>query len=162
LLTHGDFDHFGGGDAVRRATGAPVWAPAAERPLLTGTLKRRLLVRTMIRAANHGRAPKLPSIDRWLEDGDDVEGLRAVATPGHTPGHTAYLHGSTLIAGDAVITGETFREPVPMFCMDVAETRRSIEKLSGLDTDLAVCGHGPPSRDAKAKLAELVANWQNP
>jgi glyoxylase-like metal-dependent hydrolase (beta-lactamase superfamily II) len=162
VLTHADFDHTGGADAVRRATGAPVWAPAAERPLLTGELRRRFVVRAMIRAANRGRAPTSPKIDRWIEDGDEVEGLRAVATPGHTPGHTAYLHGSTLIAGDSVITGEAFREPVPMFCMDTAETRRSIEKLAGLDTDLAVCGHGPASRHSKLKLAELVANWREP
>jgi glyoxylase-like metal-dependent hydrolase (beta-lactamase superfamily II) len=160
LLTHADFDHAGGADDVRRATGAPVWAPAAERPLLSGERKRRFAVRTMIWAANRGRAPRSPAIDRWVEDRDDVEGLRAVATPGHTPGHTAYLHGTTLIAGDAVITGQTFREPVPMFCMDNAETRRSIEKLAGLDVDLAVSGHGPPSHDAKEKLADLVANWR--
>ena len=162
LLTHADFDHSGGADAVRQATGAPVWAPAAERPLLMGERKRRFVVRAMIRAANRGRGPRSPAIDRWIEDGDDVEGLHAVATPGHTPGHTAYLYGSTLIAGDAVITGESFREPVPMFCMDVAETRRSIEKLAGLDTDLAVCGHGPAARGAKEKLAELVAGWREP
>lgn len=162
LLTHADFDHFGGADAVRRATGAPVWAPAAERPLLTGERKRRLDVRTMIWAANRGRTPRPPAVDGWVEDGDDVQGLRAVATPGHTPGHTAYLLGTTLIAGDAVITGDAFREPVPMFCMDTAETRRSIEKLARLDVDLAVCGHGPPARGAKEKLAELVANWREP
>jgi len=162
LLTHADFDHFGGADDVRRATGAAVWAPAAERPLLTGERKRRLDVRTMIWAANRGRTPRPPAIDGWVEDGDDVQGLRVVATPGHTPGHTAYLLGTTLIAGDAVITGDAFREPVPMFCMDTTETRRSIEKLAGLDVDLAVCGHGPPARGAKEKLAELVANWREP
>jgi hydroxyacylglutathione hydrolase len=159
LLTHGDFDHVGGADAVRRAFGAPVFGPAAERGLLTDELKRRWVVRMMIRSVNRGRWPKPPSIDRWIEDGEGVEGLEAVATPGHTPGHTAYLLGTTLIAGDSVITGETFREPVAMFNMDREEVRRSIEKLAGLDLDLAVCGHGPPARGAKAKLADLVAGW---
>ncbi len=162
LLTHGDFDHVGGAAAVRAATGATVLAPAAERPLLTGALRRRLWIRLLIRAVNHGRAPREPSIDRWIEDGEEIEGLRAVATPGHTPGHTAYLFGTTLLAGDAVITGERFREPQRAFTIDTAEARRSIEKLAALELDLAVSGHGPPARGAKEKLADLVTGWRSP
>lgn len=159
LLTHGDFDHFGGAAAVREEFGAPIVAPAAERPLLTGEIDRRWFVRLMIRSVCRGRLPKPPSVDRWFADGETVEGLQAIATPGHTPGHTAFRFGKTLIAGDAVITGERFRPPVPMFCFDNEETRRSIEKLAGLDVDLAVSGHGPASRDASRKLRELVETW---
>ena len=159
LLTHADFDHFGGADAVRRAFDAPVCAPAAERALLTGELDRRWIVRMMIRSVNRGRYPKPPQVDRWVEDGEIVAGLEAVATPGHTPGHAAYRFDTTLIAGDAVITGTTFRPPVPLFCFDNGETRRSIEKLAVLDVDLAVSGHGPPARGAKQKLAALAATW---
>jgi glyoxylase-like metal-dependent hydrolase (beta-lactamase superfamily II) len=159
LLTHADFDHAGGATAVRRATGATVCAPAAEQPLLTGEQQRRLLVRVLIRGVNRGRAPRRPAIDRWIADGEVVAGLEAIATPGHTPGHTAYRLGTSLLAGDAVITGTAFREPVARFCVDWAEARRSIEKLARLDLDLAVSGHGRPSRDAKEKLAALVATW---
>ena len=160
LLTHADFDHAGGAEAVRAATGAPICAPAAERPLLTGTRRRSSFVRLLIRAANRGREPRLPSIDRWVEEGEMVAGLRAVATPGHTPGHTSYVHGTTLLAGDAVITGERFRESVRMFNVDTAVARRSIAKLAGLDVDLAVSGHGPPARGAREKLAALAARWR--
>jgi glyoxylase-like metal-dependent hydrolase (beta-lactamase superfamily II) len=159
LLTHADFDHVGGADAVRQAFGAPICAPTAERPLLTGEIDRRWMVRIMIRSVNRGRYPKPPKIDRWVADGESVAGLQAIATPGHTPGHTSYRLGTTLIAGDAFITGPTFRPPVPMFCFDNAETRRSIEKLTGLDVDLAVSGHGPPARGGKEKLADLVASF---
>ena len=159
LLTHGDFDHFGGAAAVREAFGAPIAAPAAERPLLTGEIDRRLLVRMMIRSVCRGRLPKPPAVDRWLEDGETVEGLEAIATPGHTPGHTVFRFGTTLIAGDALITGERFRAPVPTFCFDADETRRSIEKLAGLDFDLAVSGHGPEAHDATRKLRDLVETF---
>jgi glyoxylase-like metal-dependent hydrolase (beta-lactamase superfamily II) len=159
LLTHGDFDHCGAADEIRRATGARVCAPAAERALLTGTEKRRLFVRVLIRSVNRGRAPGLPSIDRWLEPDKGIAGLDAVPTPGHTRGHTAYLLGTTLFAGDAVITGETFREPIEMFCFDPAEARRSIEKLATLDVDLVASGHGRPSRNGKDNLAALAATW---
>jgi len=160
LLTHADFDHSGGAAAVRRAFDAPIHAPSAERGLMTGEVRRRWIVNMMIRSVSRGRLPKPPSVDHWVETGDVVEGLEAIATPGHTPGHTAYRFGTTLIAGDAVITGETFRPPVPMFCFDNEETRRSIEKLAGLDFDLAVSGHGPASRNAGEKLKELVATWE--
>ena len=160
LLTHADFDHSGGADAVRQAFGAPIHAPAAERGLMTRAVRRRWVVNMMIRSVSRGRLPKPPSVDRWVEDGETVGGLEAIATPGHTPGHTAYRFGSALVAGDAVITGETFRPPVPMFCFDNEETRRSIEKLAGLDFDLAVSGHGPAARNATEKLRELVATWE--
>jgi glyoxylase-like metal-dependent hydrolase (beta-lactamase superfamily II) len=159
LLTHGDFDHFGGADLVREAFGAPVAAPAAERPLLTGELDRRWVVRMMIRSVCRGRLPRPPTVDRWIDDREVVSGLEAIATPGHTPGHTAYRFGETLIAGDAVITGEHFRPPVPMFCFDNEETRRSIEKLARLDFRVAVSGHGPAAEDASARLRELVETW---
>jgi hydroxyacylglutathione hydrolase len=159
LLTHADYDHSGGADAIRRATGAVVCAPAAERPLLTGEIRRRLFVRALIRGVNRGRAPRLPTIDRWLDAGDTVAGLESIATPGHTPGHTAFRLGTTLLAGDAVITGETFREPLAAFCMDVGEARRSIQKLALLDVDLVAAGHGRPARNGREKLAALVASW---
>ncbi len=159
VLTHGDFDHCGAADEIARATGARVCAPAAERGLLTGDERRRLFVRVLIRSVNRGRAPRLPSIDRWLEPGEGIACLEAIPTPGHTLGHTAYLLGTTLFAGDAVITGETFREPLEMFCIDPAEARRSIEKLAALDVDLVASGHGRPSRNGKANLAALASTW---
>ena len=57
------------------------------------------------------------------------------------------------------MTGEPFREAVAVFVADRAEARRSIEKLAGLDLDLAVSGHGPPARGAKDKLAALAESW---
>ena len=159
VLTHGDFDHCGAADEIRRETGALVCAPAAERALLTGAEQRRLFVRVLIRSVNRGRAPRLPSIDRWLEPGEGIAGLEAIPTPGHTPGHTAYLLGTTLFAGDAVITGETFRQPVEMFCIDPDEARRSIEKLSMKDIELVASGHGRPSGNGKANLAALASTW---
>lgn len=159
LLTHGDFDHFGGAAAVREEFGAPIAAPAAERPLLTGELNRRWFVLMMIRSVNRGRLPRPPPVDRWFGEGEALEGLEAIATPGHTPGHTAFRFGRTLIAGDAVITGKRFRPPVPMFCFDNDATRHSIEKLAGLDFDVAVSGHGPEAHDASGKLRDLVETW---
>ena len=159
LLTHSHFDHAGGAGAVREAMGAPIWAPAAERPLFSGKATHRFCARAGARLANGLRPVVLPEVDRWLEPGEVAAGLEAVATPGHTPGHTAYRLGSTIVAGDAFMTGARFREAVPVFVADRAEARRSIERLAALDLDLALSGHGPPARDAQEKLAALAASW---
>ena len=156
LLTHSHYDHAGGADAVREATGAPICAPAAERPLFSGELRHRPLARLGARVANLGRPVELPSVDRWLEDGQAIAGLEVVATPGHTPGHACYRLGTTLIGGDAVMTGPIFGEAVSFFIADRREARRSIAKLARLDLDLAVSGHGPPARGAREKLTALA------
>jgi glyoxylase-like metal-dependent hydrolase (beta-lactamase superfamily II) len=160
LLTHSHYDHVAGAAALREATGAPVCAPAAERGLFSGELRHRLLARVGARAANLGRPVELPAVDRWLEPGEIVEGLEVVATPGHTQGHTSYRLGTAIIAGDAFMTGRRFREAVPFFIADRQESRGSIEKLARLDLDLAVSGHGPPTRDAREKLEALAATWR--
>jgi glyoxylase-like metal-dependent hydrolase (beta-lactamase superfamily II) len=161
LLTHSHFDHAGGAAAVREATGAAVCAPAAERPLFTGAVRHRFLARAGARVANLGGSFELPSVDRWLEPGEVVAGLEVVATPGHTPGHVSYRLGTTIVGGDAFMTGsERFREAVPVFVADRADARRSIETLAEFDLDLAVSGHGPPARRAREKLAALAATWR--
>jgi glyoxylase-like metal-dependent hydrolase (beta-lactamase superfamily II) len=161
LLTHSHFDHAGGAAAVREATGAAVLAPAAELQLFAGELRHRFLARAGARVVNLGRPFDLPSVDRWLEPGEIVAELEVVATPGHTPGHVSYRLGTTIVGGDAFMTGEErFREAVPVFVADRAEARRSIETLAQLDLDFAVSGHGPPARGAQEKLAALAATWR--
>jgi glyoxylase-like metal-dependent hydrolase (beta-lactamase superfamily II) len=162
LLTHSHYDHAAGAAALREATGAPICAPAGERALFTGALRHRFLARAGARAANLGRPVELPNVDRWLEPDEIVEEIEVIATPGHTPGHTSYRIGTTILAGDAFMTGRRFREAVPLFIADRTEARRSIEKLARLDLDLAVSGHGRPTRGAKERLEALAATWTVP
>ncbi|MDR0359066.1 MAG: MBL fold metallo-hydrolase [bacterium] len=90
-----------------------------------------------------------PHVHRF-EDGDEVlPDLRALATPGHTPGHSAFVtrtsSGPLLIAADAVknqaelVTGRTD------LTLDAEQSRRSIEKIRDLASQdpatTIVCGH---------------------
>lgn len=90
-----------------------------------------------------------PDVHRF-EDGEEVlPDLRALATPGHTPGHSAFLTrssgGPLIVAADAVknqaelVTGRTD------LTLDAEQSRRSVEKvrdLAGRDSATTiVCGH---------------------
>jgi glyoxylase-like metal-dependent hydrolase (beta-lactamase superfamily II) len=99
VLTHGHNDHINAAVDLGRATGAEVWFPPEDR---------------MLWDAVHSTAP-----DRELHTGAtfEVAGsvLRAVPTPGHSPGGTclysedlgAVFTGDTLFAGGPGATGRS-------------------------------------------------------
>ena len=89
----------------------------------------------------------------------DVPGRpRAVATPGHTPGHCAIhfeQHGA-LFAGDALctwnpLTGRIGAQLMPSaFNVDNAQALESLARLEGLDAQVTLPGHGEPWRERPA------------
>ncbi len=105
LLTHAHGDHVGGLDLLRE-----VW-PAAE--VLISARDARLLrgdttldpgePQSRIRG---GVKPCRTTPTRLLQAGDRVGSLEVVASPGHTPGHMAFLdtRDRSLLAGDAFQT----------------------------------------------------------
>ena len=80
FLTHGHFDHIYGVDALRKASGAPVYASALERDLLLDPE-----LNTSI-----GYKSCTVEADHYLIDGESVTKagitLRMISTPGHTEG----------------------------------------------------------------------------
>jgi glyoxylase-like metal-dependent hydrolase (beta-lactamase superfamily II) len=85
LITHCHFDHIGAVAPVARATGAPVYCPEIERPLL----------RNIMAWVPPGFGPfedwepehTLAGGERLTLAGLDIEVL---STPGHSPGHLTY------------------------------------------------------------------------
>ncbi len=151
-LTHGHGDHVGGLDALKERLGDDV-------EVLMPELDAR------IHAGEHvvdGKVPgSWPKIrtkpDTLLHEGDRVGSLEVVATPGHTPGHVAFLdtRDRTIIAGDVFTTyGRTavsnhfyWRFPfAAMATWDKAADRESARKLRALEPALLVVGHGPAVR----------------
>ncbi len=95
-----------------------------------------------------------------VTDGDEVEGLRIIATPGHTPGHIAVLDpGRILLTGDAINNVEaTLSGPNPQFSSDMEAALESARLLSGFDYEVALFGHGEPiEQSASSRIAELTA-----
>lgn len=85
LLTHGDRDHIGALADVRAALNAPVGIHSADADLL----------------------PVPP--DFTIDDGAEYKfggsSLRAMHTPGHTPGSMSFVTGNILISGDTLFPG---------------------------------------------------------
>src|SRR5579859_1429671 len=106
-----------------------------------------------------GSWPKLATVpDVRLAAGDRVGGLEVVPSPGHSPGHVAYLdtRDRTLIAGDvftayggvAVTSHFHLRFPfAAMATWDRATDIESARALRALDPKLLLVGHGPATRD---------------
>jgi glyoxylase-like metal-dependent hydrolase (beta-lactamase superfamily II) len=86
-------------------------------------------------------------VDVHLEEGNLVLGgeylleLQIFHSPGHSPGHvTIYWPGEkVLITGDVIFYQATGRVDLPGG--DLKALRRSIERLSHLDTEYMLCGH---------------------
>jgi glyoxylase-like metal-dependent hydrolase (beta-lactamase superfamily II) len=99
LVTHYDVDHVGNVAWLEEATGATVWLPRDDAPYVLGERPRPGVKRWI---AGLVRCPP-PRHWRPVADGDRVEGLQALATPGHTPGHLAYWGPGFIAVGDAVV-----------------------------------------------------------
>ncbi|GGK42066.1 MBL fold metallo-hydrolase [Pilimelia terevasa] len=149
LLTHRHPDHTGAAAALRAASGARVVAHAADAPAVTGN--RPDPPRGVLRLAARVMGTPAPTpVDDWITGGGPVPGLphvRAVPTPGHTPGHTAFLldrAGGVLFAGDAAGGGPGGRvcRPPRLVTADRAGAETSIRSLGTLDFEVAVFGHG--------------------
>jgi glyoxylase-like metal-dependent hydrolase (beta-lactamase superfamily II) len=97
-----------------------------------------------------------------LADGDEVFGLRALTTPGHTPGHISVFDPSTgvLVAGDALRTTNGLQGSDPQYTDNASDAAASVKKLALLDVRVILPGHGDPltsgASDALRKLASSL------
>jgi len=142
LHTHAHFDHVTGTREVALATGAPIRLHAADRPLYDALREQAAFFGL---SAETPKTPDAPlSHDEAIRFGKFQ--IRAIHTPGHTPGSTCFL-----VAGDSplLLSGDTlFRRSIgrtDLWGGDTDAILSSIrERLFALPGDTPViCGHGP-------------------
>lgn len=142
LHTHAHFDHIGGTGEVARVTGAPIRLHPADRPLYDTLQDQAAIFGIAVSPA--------PPPDAPLGDGESVGfgrfHVRAIHTPGHTPGSSCFLlegERSVLFAGDTLFRRSIGR--TDLWGGDTEQILTSIrQRLFALDPATpVVCGHGP-------------------
>lgn len=160
IVTHHHFDHAGGANRLREATGAHIAMHPEEERLLRGTLARPPRDGGPQQHYIRQEVAKI-TVDRPLADGDVIRvgrlALRVLHTPGHSAGHVcAFLEEErVLFSGDNVLgLGTTAIPPPPDG--DMARYIESLERMKALDAALICPGHGPLVHQPERKIQELV------
>jgi hydroxyacylglutathione hydrolase len=142
LHTHGHFDHIGATGDVAGATGAAIRLHAGDRSLYDSLAEQASFFGLSM------QAPRPP--DEPLSDGELIPfggfRVRAIHTPGHTPGSTSFLlegESPILFSGDTLFHRSIGR--TDLWGGDTGQILASIrERLFTLPAEIpVVCGHGP-------------------
>jgi hydroxyacylglutathione hydrolase len=110
LLTHTHFDHIGAVAPVAEATGAPVWVPEIEAPVLADPMAW----------TPPGFGPfEGYEADHTLNGGEKLElagfEIDVIHTPGHSPGHVTFSipDEQAIFSGDVLFQGSVGRVDLP-------------------------------------------------
>jgi metallo-beta-lactamase class B len=154
LISHAHYDHMETMETIRRITGATVAALEAEVPALVSGHDL---------SSNETWGQEPIQVGRVLKSGEDIQlggsTVKAIWTPGHTPGAAAYFittqeDGRTyqIVYGGppGPITGD------PRYDTRPEDAFNSYKALRAMNPDILISGH--PQNLFKGKLEALWAN----
>jgi len=175
VLTHGDSDHIGFAERLRKQQGIPVFVGRQDAARARGEEKTKpawgrirlgATLRFLAYATRKGGL-RTRYLGEVVEvDGGDVLDLpgspRVIALPGHSPGSIA-VHVPAVDAvfvGDGlttrhVLTGATGPAPAP-FTDDTVAALDSLERLAGVEARWVLPGHGSPWDGGTAEAVRQV------
>jgi glyoxylase-like metal-dependent hydrolase (beta-lactamase superfamily II) len=111
LLTHTHFDHIGAVAPIAKATGAQVWCPEIETPVLAD-------INSYVPWPDFGPYESYEA-DHTVSGGERLElagmEIDVIFTPGHSPGHVTYSipDEAAIFSGDVLFQGSVGRTDLP-------------------------------------------------
>jgi len=155
LLTHADYDHAGSVAALKKATGARVYASLFEaRAVAEGKFPRSLktdniLVKPIFALAERLGRIHPAHVDEHLTEGQVLpvlNGLEVVDTNGHTPGHLSFFAPSLgiLFSGDSIVSekNQLVGSHAPV-TWNQRKADAAVKKQMALKAKIMCVGHGP-------------------
>ncbi len=155
LDTHGHCDHIGANDAIRDATGAPLYIHKEDAPMLDNmrlNLSAFMGFKVLSRPAEH-----------LLSEGDKISfgqsALEVLHTPGHTTGGICFIGDGVAFTGDTLFAGSIGRSDFPGGS-EVELIGNIKKKLLALPDETKVyAGHGPSSEIGWERTHNPYLQW---
>ncbi len=175
ILTHGDSDHLGFAERLRRATGIPIYIHAADADRAKGGDKPKVSMGAMKAGAalsffgyalrKGGMRTRYVTEVFEVADGDVLAlpgSPVVIRMPGHSPGSIA-VHvpvADAVFVGDAlttrhVLTGRVGPQPAP-FTDDPTAALDSLSRLADVNATWVLPGHGAPWRVSPGEVEAAV------
>ena len=168
-VTHAHRSHLGGVAALKRASGATVYAHAWEADIVSGDRRAQpvtLLPKQSLRllpfqlGLRFNRPKHMPCpVDETLDDDDAFGPLHVLHAPGHSPGHLAFFwpERSFLIAGDAIATWPSLCAGWTAFNLNPKQHAVSVRRMAAFDARIVGVGHGAPITENAADRVHALA-----
>jgi hydroxyacylglutathione hydrolase len=151
IVTHSHIDHVGAVAQLVDEYMCPVLMHNEAEAMLK-TVPQQAMMMGM-------RFGKVPKVDRHIGDEETLEvgslRLRSLYTPGHAPGHLAFLveDEDTVFSGDALFAGSVGRVDLPGGSMEVLMQSISERLLILPDETRVLSGHGPETTIGRERVS---------
>lgn len=144
LLTHGHFDHVGGGGIIQEKTGCEVYIHELDNELIEGPFKHMSALSKQY-VSKEFASPKATA---FIKDGDTIEFgeiiIKSVHTPGHSKGSVIFLADGFMFSGDTLFRLEIGRND--LYGGSPSAQIESLRKINAVKGDYIVYpGHGEDS-----------------
>lgn len=182
LITHGHIDHFGGLAFIQEQTGAEVGIHPLDRRVLTA-YEERVIVATKDLRVYLERAGVKPALRQALiemygfakkhvrstpvhlslEDGQTLDGMTFIHTPGHCSGQVCILIGDVLLSADHILARTSPHQAPESIThyTGLGHYLASLERIARLPgVRLALGGHEEPIADVYRRIEEIRAGHQ--
>lgn len=175
ILTHGDTDHIGFAERMRKDRGVPVHVHELDAARARGEVKKEIswgplkvgpLTRFLWYSARHGGLRITPVSEVTIFADGQILALPGspvvIHIPGHTPGSVAFHFTSVdaVFVGDAmttghVLTGAVGPQPAP-FTLDPEQALNSLDRIEPIPATWVLPGHGGPWNGGVKEAVRLI------